>query len=308
MKVKSIEVIGLGASTVDIISLVDHFPKGKEVQEVIAMVVQGGGPVSTAMVTLSRLGAKSGMIDTIGDDWRGMLIREEFQREGVDIDYVEVSQGCVSATSCIMVTRSDGVRAIMFSPGSVKELSLTNTHRTAIESAKYLHVSGRHWEACMQAVRFARAAGVQVSFDGGADRYRSILRELVPLTDVCIVARDFAEKYTGVQELPKAAELIEKCGPKLVVITDGIRGSYIHSREGQTFYQPAYIFHEVVDTTGCGDSYHGAFLFGLLRGYGLEKTASLASATAALNSQRLGGRSGLPNLKEVETFLLGARP
>jgi sugar/nucleoside kinase (ribokinase family) len=134
------------------------------------------------------------------------------------------------------------------------------------------------------------------------------MRELVPMTDICIVARDFAEKYTGVLELPKAAELIEKSGPRLVVITDGIHGSYIHSREGQTFHQPAYIFPEVIDTTGCGDSYHGAFLFGLLRGYELEKTASLASATAALNSQRLGGRSGLPNLEEVETFLLGVQP
>lgn len=308
MNVNSIEVIGLGASTIDIISLVDHFPKGKEVQQVLDMTIQGGGPVATAMVTLSRLGAKSGMIDTIGDDWRGLLIQEEFQREGVDIGYVEVSRGCVSATSCIIVTRSDGVRAIMFSPGSAKELSLTYAHRTAIESAKFLHISGRHWDACMQAVRIARATGVQVSFDGGADRYRPLLRELVPLTDVCIVARDFAEKYTGMVELPKAAELIEKDGPRLVVITDGIRGSYIHSREGISFHQPAYILPEVVDTTGCGDSYHGAFLFGLLREYGLKQTASLASATAALNSKRLGGRSALPTLKEVENFLLGARP
>jgi sugar/nucleoside kinase (ribokinase family) len=134
------------------------------------------------------------------------------------------------------------------------------------------------------------------------------LRELVPLTDICIVARDFAEKYTGLLELPRAAELIEKSGPRLVVITDGIRGSYIHTREGQTFHQPAYILPEVIDTTGCGDSYHGAFLFGLLRGYGLEDTSSLASATAALNSQHLGGRTGLPTLKDVETFLLRARP
>ena len=304
MNLESIDVFGLGASTMDIITLVDHFPKGKEVQQALDMVIQGGGPIATAMVTLARLGARAGMIDVVGDDWRGALIREEFQREGVDIGHIQVSQGCVSSTSSILVTKGDGARAIMYSPGSASEVSLTSAHKAAIESAKFLHVNGRHWEACLQAVRWAREAGVRVSFDGGADRYRPALRELVPMTDICITARDFAEKYTGEAELPKAAELIEKSGPSLVVITDGKGGSYVHSRDGKAFHQPAYLFPEVVDTTGCGDSYHGAFLFGLLRGYGLEQTASLASAVAALNSQRLGGRTGLPTHDEVESFLI----
>jgi len=59
----------------------------------------------------------------------------------------------------------------------------------------------------------------------------------------------------------------------------------------------------VVDTTGCGDSYHGAFLFGLLKGLDLEQAAALASAVAALNSQALGGRRGLPTLEQVTVFL-----
>jgi sugar/nucleoside kinase (ribokinase family) len=59
----------------------------------------------------------------------------------------------------------------------------------------------------------------------------------------------------------------------------------------------------VVDTTGCGDSYHGAFLFGLLKGLDLEQTAALASAVAALSSQALGGRTGLPTLAQATAFL-----
>src|ERR1700690_2708520 len=105
VKVESIDVIGLGASTVDIVTLVNHFPKGKEVQQAVDMIVQGGGPIATAMVTLARLGAKPAMIDVIGDDWRGELIREEFQKEGVNIGYIEVYQGCTSSVSSILVTR-----------------------------------------------------------------------------------------------------------------------------------------------------------------------------------------------------------
>ena len=300
----SMDVIGLGASTVDILTLVDHFPSGKEVQPAEDMVIQGGGPVATAMVTLARLGARAGMIDAIGDDWRGTLIRDEFQREGVDTATMDVIPGCISSSASILVLKSDGTRAIMYKLGTAPEVSLTGTHRSAIESTKYLHVNGRYWDACLQAVGWARAAGVQVSFDGGADRYKPAMNELVPLTDICIVARDFAEKYTGVSEPAKAAERIEKNGPRLVVITDGRNGSWVHSRGGAAFHQQAYLFPHAVDTTGCGDSYHGAFLFGLLKGMGLEQTASLASAVAALNSQRLGGRSGIPTLKEAEAFLL----
>lgn len=73
------DVIGLGASTVDVLSLVEHLPEKDEVLRSSEMRVQGGGPVATAMVTLARLGASVEMIDVIGDDWRGALIKDEFQ-------------------------------------------------------------------------------------------------------------------------------------------------------------------------------------------------------------------------------------
>jgi sugar/nucleoside kinase (ribokinase family) len=126
---------------------------------------------------------------------------------------------------------------------------------------------------------------------------------LVPLTDICIVARDFAQQYTGQTDIQTAAEGLLKEGPGLVVITDGMRGSWIYAGQGEAFHQPAHLMPQVVDTTGCGDSYHGAFLFGLVKGLGLERSAALASAVAALNSQHLGGRGGLPSLDRAISFL-----
>jgi sulfofructose kinase len=298
-----IEVIGLGAATVDVLSLVDHLPAEDEVLRAKDISIQGGGPVATAMVTITRLGAGAAMIDTIGDDWRGALIRDEFRREGVSVDYLKQGIGWTSSSSCILVKQDNGARSIVWSPGTAPELSPADLPRAAIAAAKILHVNGRHLEACMEAVGIARRAGVQVSFDGGAGRYRAELEQLVPLTDICIVARDFAEKYTRESDIGRAAEMLLDRGPALVVITEGTKGSWVRSRSGRSFHQPAYVLPKVVDTTGCGDSYHGAFLFGLLKGLELEKTASLASGVAALNSQHLGGRSGLPSYEEVDSFL-----
>jgi sugar/nucleoside kinase (ribokinase family) len=221
----------------------------------------------------------------------------------VAVDYLKAGRGWTSSTSCILVKSGSGARSIIWSPGSAPEFSPADLPQAAIASARILHVNGRHWEACLAAVRIAREAGVQVSFDGGAGRYRQELDQLVPLADICIVARDFAEKYTRETDLDKAAESLLRSGPGLVVITGGTQGSWIHSRAGHSFHQPAYLFPTVVDTTGCGDSYHGAFLFALLKDMELERAASFASAVGAINTQQLGGRSGLPTYRQVEAFL-----
>ena len=300
-----IDVIGLGASTMDVLTLVEHFPTGREVQQALSTVIQGGGPVATALVAVSRLGGRTAMIDSIGDDWVGDLVLRDFQREGVGTETIEVHRGQSTAISNILVSAADGARAIMFQPGSAPEPALSEPQRTAIQSARILHINGRYWKACMQAVELAKARNVLVSLDGGAGRFRPEMRTLVPLTDICIAAKDFAEKYTGEQELSKSAEMLLKEGPEIAVVTDGMHGSWVSTKDGLSFHQPAFLFPKTVDTTGCGDSYHGAFLFGLLKGFAIEKTAALASAVAAMNSQQLGGRSGIPKLDEVIKFLAG---
>ncbi|MCP4514300.1 MAG: carbohydrate kinase family protein, partial [Delftia sp.] len=252
---------------------------------------------------LARLGARVAMLDVVGDDWRGELILDEFRREGVCTEHIRQAEGCGSALACVLARQGDGARSIVYHPGTTPELLPSDVPRAAVQSARFLHVNGRHWGACRQAAAWAREAGALVSFDGGAHRYRPQLRELVPLVDVCIVARDFARRYTGETDVAQAAAGLLEQGPGLVVITDGARGSWTYSREGESFHQPAYLLPDVVDTTGCGDSFHGAFLFGLLRGMTLKETASLASAVAALNSQRLGGRGGLPSLEQAQEFI-----
>jgi sugar/nucleoside kinase (ribokinase family) len=302
---KQIDVIGLGASTLDIITLVDHFPDRREGQQALSMTIQGGGPVATAMVAVSRLGGKTAVIDSIGDDWAGALVLHGFQTEGVNTDFIGIHPGYTTSTSNILVSADNGARAIMWLPGSVPDLSLSELQKTAIRSAKIIHLNGRHWNACLEAVKLAKESKVRISFDGGANRFRPELKRLLPLTDICIVAKDFAEKYTGETEISRSAELLLEEGPDVAVVTNGINGSWMRTKDGLSVHQPAFLFPATVDTTGCGDSYHGAFLVGLLKGFPVEKAAILASAVAAMNSQHLGGRSGLPGFEEVMKFLVG---
>jgi sulfofructose kinase len=239
----------------------------------------------------------------LGDDWRGELILKEYKEAGVSTDPILIDPNIKSSLASILVRQRDGKRSIVYAPGTPDELGDSNVPFSAVAAAKILHVNGRHWGACLSACQHARNNDTWVSFDGGAHRYRPELEQLMPLTNICIVARDFAAKYTGSNRPDEAALKPKGAGPSIVVITDGANGSWIYSSNSGGFHEPAYLFPRVVDTTGCGDAYHGAFLFGLLRGLSLQHTARLASLVAGLNARKLGGRSGLPTPQELRSSM-----
>ncbi len=297
------DVIGLGVSTIDILTTLEEFPQENEVFQASELSLQGGGPVATALITLARLGAHTAMLDTLGDDWRGNIIRSEFQHEGVTIDYLKTWKNHTSSTACVIVNKSCGSRTIIYSPGSVPEYAIADIPQQIFSQAKFLHINGRHWTACMEAIKMAHQAGTRISFDGGAGRYQAKHHQIIPLTDICIMALDFAQKYSGIMDIEGAAHEFLNEGPGLVVITDGEQGSWVFSSSGESFHQPIYTMQQIIDTTGCGDSYHGAFLFGLCNDYDLKETVKLASAVAAMNTQALGGRAAIPNLTQVQAFM-----
>jgi len=302
MEIQKIDVVGLGASTLDMFTVVERFPETREVQKAGDMLLDGGGPVATALVTLAKLGASTAMIDHVGNDWVGSLILEDFTKNRVNSDFITRFPEQSSTVANILVHQATGNRAILFHPGSAPEVGAEEDYTALIKAAKILHVNGRYLAACRTAIAAAKASGVLVSFDGGANRYHPGMRELVQQSDICIVARDFAFHYTGEAEPVDAVVKLLNEGPDIVGVTDGVHGSWIARRGGHLFHQPAFMV-EVTDTTGCGDSYHGAFLFGLLSEMSLKEAAEFASAVAAINARTLGGRAGLPSLEQVRNFL-----
>lgn len=297
------DVVGLGVSTVDLVFTVDELPGTELVQRAGESVIAGGGPVATALVTLARLGAATSMLDSIGSDFFGSFIEREFSAEGVDTGGLVVAKGRTTSKASILVRKSDGARAITFSPGDAPELTPDQVRTDIIRASKMLHLNGRHWDACLHAAGVAKDAGVLVSFDGGAHRYTPQHRSILPKVDICIVAHNYAAAFAGTEDMAEAAKALLAAGPRIVVITQGAAGSRVFSQEGLDFQQQAYRVDRLVDTTGAGDAYHGAFLYGLARGFSPEASARFASAVAALNTRALGGRAALPTLAEVEMFL-----
>lgn len=297
------DILGLGMSMMDSIQRIEEFPHSTGVTEVAESALMGGGPVPTALCSAAQLGASAAIIDRVGKDWRGDLVRDDYEKFGVDVRFLELQEGRTSSLGIVLVRERDGERHIVFQSGSFDPLSSEELPTAALERCRYLHLNGRHWPAALRAAEIVNASGGVVSFDGGAHRYDQKFEPLLEKTNILIVARDFAVKLAKSEDHEKQlAELLRR-GSDIVGITDGVRGSWFLTREGEDFHQPAFAVEPVIDTTGCGDVFHGAFLFARNRGDSWRSCARFASAAAAINATGLGGRGNLASLDEVEKFL-----
>ena len=286
-------VIGIGAATWDHLLLVPEFPTAEGVTQAASALQAGGGPIATALCVLSSLGSSVTLIDSQGDDAIGAHVLEGLRSYGVDTSSVSVHPGCTSAQAHILVRQRDGARHIFFVPSTAPEPQADDLDPVLIQNAALLHLNGRHENAARLATAIARDAGVAVSFDGGAGRFRESIRDLMMASELRILAKDFALKCTGTENLSAAADQLLLDDPALLVITDGVAGSHVWSRGAASFHQPAFPVTDVVDTTGCGDVFHGAFLHGWLQQWPIHQTAEFAAKLAAQTARGLGGRCAL---------------
>ena len=329
-----IDIVGIGASTLDRFIVVDHFPTGREVQPALSTTTDGGGPVATALATAGKYGSRTVMIDRIGDDMVGRYILEDFHKYNVNTEGIQVDADAKSGTATILVKQKTGERAVFFERSTATEPEFLEAHKQLIESAYILHINGRHRKLMRSAMAVAKEVGTIISLDGGAQRYDEDMKPITEASHIVIVARDYAEKYTGTTNLKEACRIIHERGACIAGVTDGANGSYFVWPDG-TFYRcEPFTQSTVVDTTGAGDSFHGAFLANLVHTINhmkgqdttsttkhdrasihavellkacahsdLEKAAIFASAVASLNTQGIGGRSPLPTLKSVQELI-----
>jgi sugar/nucleoside kinase (ribokinase family) len=297
-----VDIVGLGMATVDVVTLVPRLPRHDEVFRAHSILLEGGGPVATALVAAARLGAATAYLGPIAPTTWGQLTRTGLESEGVDTAEAPIRASGQQTVSVILVDQATGQRSILYHSGEMQNLSPAEVPAGLIASARALHLDGVHLEAACHAAEIARQAGVVVSFDGGASEPWAGAERLLSLVDLMVVARRFAEQQTGQADpLHAGPALLETYRPRQVVITDGARGCWYWDAE-QSLRQPAFPT-DVVDTTGAGDVFHGAYLYAFLQDWPARRCLAFAAATAALKCRSLGGRTGIPTRQQVEAVL-----
>jgi len=292
------ELISIGLSVVDYLFLCETPMRGTY-GPAVDHLVQGGGLAATAAVAMARLGGRVEMWTRVGDDPGGRFILEQLEREGVDTSQVKLCRGGRSPACAVTVDRPKAERYFTYFGGRGLEPGIDCLDLRRVDSAKAILVDNCWPEAQLAAARRARESGVPVcgDFEGIGDA----AREVIPFVDYPIYAVDAARRFAGAECLDEALRRVAELGGRCPMVTLGDQGC-AWLEDGEVRRLPAFEV-EVVDTTGCGDVFHGAFAFGLAQGWDVARNARFASATAALKCRALGGRTGIPTRAEVDAFL-----
>ena len=298
------DVVGLGLAIADVVLRVERMPTWDDPRGLEDFTLADGGPAGTACFVASTFGLETGFIDTVGSDSLAEHRRRSLEEAKVDTSRMVRREGPEDHVVVVWVDAETGERTFSFRRGFLSQpLSPTDLDREYITSAKILHLDGSHHEAALQAARWTHESGGVVVMDGTAtDRPISdTIVSLVNETDYLICGSGFGHQLTGETDLQRAGRAILELGPRVVVQTEGRNGCYTTSRD-QQFHTPAFEV-EVIDTTGAGDVFHGAYLVGLAKQWELQRTAAFASAVAALHCTVLGNRNGIPSMAEAEALI-----
>jgi len=295
-------IVGIGIAARDIMVQVDPLPGPDTKTRALGFAESGGGPVPTALVTMTRLGHECAFGGVVGDDDTARFILADLAREGIETSGVLRRPGLTSPVSVILVD-GDGRRRILECnqaalpcPAGALESAMDQVDR-----CRALMLDARFPEAQIEAAQRARRAGAVVMLDCGHPRPG--VEEILALADVALFSISYPRRLHGddVDTAGFVRRLRASLAPeglRVAGLTLGPDGSLVTGADGEPAHVPGLKI-AAVDTTGAGDVFHGAFLHELLRGAPPVDAARFANAAAGLSCRGLTGRAPLPQEDEI---------
>lgn len=312
----SVQLLGISNAIVDVLAHVDEdflrtigAPRGSMtlIDEARAHEIYGmmgpatemsGGSVANTVAGFAILGGTASYIGRVKDDQLGEIFVHDMRSLGVDVRTAPAVDGAPTARSHILID-ADGQRTMQTYLGACTELGVADVTEETVGTPGIVLLEGYLWDIpqgpalAAEAIGIARNKGARVALSLSdsycVERHRDSFTDAVR-DDVQIVFADEDEVMAlyGVDEfeavLPAIAGL-----DNLFVMTRSEQGSVIvvgHSK----VVQEAFSVKQVVDTTGAGDAYTAAFLYGMTSGKALQECARLGSYVAANVIQQVGAR------------------
>src|SRR6267142_566341 len=285
------QALFIGHTYIDVTFLTDRMPTGDEKHVASAYAVSFGGNAVTAAFCCAKLGIAPDVLSTVADDWLGRMFLDMTAKYGISIHARKVRTSSLS-----FIMPNDGQRAIVRcrDDAYLHPFPLLN-----LAGCRALHVDGHQPDAAIHYAKACREAGILTSLDGGG--LRSNTHELLGLIDVAIVAERLCEQMG---HAPAAMlDYLKSRGCRVGGVTLGERGLIWYDESGAVRTLPAVAIpaDRVLDTSGAGDVFHGAYIHSYLPdpARSWEEHFRFARAAAAYKIQHLGNEAGLPKLADI---------
>jgi len=318
---RELDLIGVGRLCIDLNA--NEINRPMEQTRTFTKYV-GGSPANIA-VALAKLGKKAGFIGKIADDQHGRFIMDYLQERGIDTsNVVKDTTGSVtglvfteikSPEECSILMYRDNVADLKLAPGDVREDYIKRAKAILISGTALAASPSR--EAVFVALEYAKKHDVTVIFDID---YRP--RTWTSLAEVGVYCRLVAEKSDvilgGREEFdllediighPKddriTADMWFKHGAKIVLVKHGGAGSTAFTADGRVMKGVTYKAN-VVKTFGAGDSFAGAFIYGLLNGLDIEESQKLGAASASIVVSSHSSSDAMPTIEQIRAVIQNA--
>jgi sugar/nucleoside kinase (ribokinase family) len=288
----------IGQTYIDVTLLADAMPSGDEKTVADDYAVSFGGNAVTAAFACAKLGTVPDLIATVADDWLGRMFLDMARTYRIS-----VHPRLVKRSSLSFVLPNGGKRAIV---RARDDRFLHPFPNLDISGCRALHLDGHQPDAALHYAKVCRERGILTSLDGGG--LRSNTQELLSYIDVAVVAERLCEQMALSAEA--MLELLKSKGCRIGGVTEGERGMLWYDESGTVSRLPALPVpsQHVIDTSGAGDVFHGAYVAAYLEtpDAPFRQHFERARAAAAYKVRRLGNEAGLPTRADVDDLLKAA--
>lgn len=291
---KPFDVVGFGLNSVDYVYVLPEYPSPDSKTGIVQHGRFPGGQIATALTFLARMGLNTKYIGKVGGDDAGRVSLHSFEGESIDISSVLVEQGIQNPFSVILIDQRNGERTVLCHRDARSDFRESELNEEGVCSGRILHLDGYDASALSAAVYCQkRQIPVCADLDAVVPHCRSLLENI----DFLIVSANFASEFTGIPHPEASFKALRQRFKGFLAMTLGTRGAAAWVGD-QCVYFPGLNIN-AVDTTGAGDIFHGAFIFGLLQNWPLAKVMRFANTAAGLSCQHLGARAGIRPLAEI---------
>jgi sulfofructose kinase len=277
------DVVGIGENSFDVVVRIPAPPLAGGKQPILSRQTMPGGQVATTLCTCAALGLRTAYVGVFGDDEAGQQVRETLAVRGVDLS-ASVTRQAPNRSAMILVDERTGGRTVFHQHDAALQLGRADLPAGLVEGARVVHLDATYPELALLAASRARAAGRIITTDVDGDDETT--RALILGATHPVMAEHVPLALTGEPDLETALRVMRLPHHAMLCVTLGERGSAMLA--GDTFYTAPAVHVAVVDTTGAGDVFRGAFIHALLRGAAPEEILHVANATAAMSCTRDG--------------------
>jgi sugar/nucleoside kinase (ribokinase family) len=286
-----LEALFIGHAYIDVSMIADALPHGDEKTVAKDYAVSFGGNAATACFACAKLGYAPDLLIPVARDWLGHMFMDMAATYGLRVHSRRVARSSLS-----FIFPKDGKRSIL---RARDDTYLQSFPLLDLSVAKLLHLDGHMGDAALHYAKAARAKGVLVSLDGGA--LRPGIEELLDYVDVAVVAKDLCRQMRLTEA--EMLDFLKAKGCRVGAVTNGEKGVLWYEGSGEARLLPSLHVprEKVVDTSGAGDVFHGAYCASYLDDPSASWSAhfEFARAASAHKVQHLGNEAGLPSRADI---------